>query len=140
MRKNEKITRQTLLTQLQAIHPADILGGIWTIRDFALNEFHAGADPNGKNEHTIFKEAAEQWAYGSSRGADFDSVLKDYTQLLTIFAAYLSGQGMIEAQSEITRIQLALADTATGQDSELNFVLAEAADGARRSPCPADHT
>jgi hypothetical protein len=117
MRQNEETTRQNLSNQLKAIHPANIIGGIWVIRQFALNEFHNGIDPGpGNNEHPIFKEAAEMWAYNYGHSADvedqeeyFLSLLTDYSKLLAAFATYLSAEGLTEAHTEITRIQSGLA-------------------------------
>lgn len=106
----ESITFKNLLATLKALHPADITGGIWAIRDFSLNTFHGGTDPNGKTENQIFKLAAEMWAYYSeSSPYAFPQLLKDYTELLAMFAAYLSTEGLSEAHAEITRIQSALA-------------------------------
>jgi hypothetical protein len=109
MRQDENITLRNLTTHLKAIHPANILGGIWLIRDFYMSQFHNGQDPNGKNEHPLFKEAAEDWAYYSeSTAATFPELLSDYAKLLDTFAAYLSINGLTEACAEIARIQLGL--------------------------------
>ena len=110
MRQKESITRNNLLAHLQAIHPADVLGGIFTIRDFALNEFHGGIDPRGKNEQPIFKEAAEQWAcYSQTPAESFPELLNDYARLLANFAAWLTENGLTAAHAQITRIQSGLA-------------------------------
>ena len=109
MRQKESVTRQTLSNHLKALHPADILGGIWIIRDFALNEFHAGNDPKGKQEHPLFKDAAEQWAFYSRSASDFDLLVTDYTQLLASFAAWLSENGLTQAHTHVVRIQSGLA-------------------------------
>jgi hypothetical protein len=116
MRQNEKTTRQNLVTNLKTIHPANIVGGLWLIRDFALNEFHGGTDPEEKNEHPIFRGAAAQWDLCSSNASAlgearrFHLILRDYTQLLATLAAYLSEHAMTAAQAEITRIQSALSE------------------------------
>jgi hypothetical protein len=109
MRQDQDVTRENLLAILKTLHTSDILGGIWAIRDYALNTFHGGKDPKGENENPIFKEAAEQFAYYEHSASEFDNMLADYTKLLEMFSAYLSTEGMIAEQAEITRIQSALA-------------------------------
>jgi len=109
MRQDQDVTRKNLLAILKTLHTSDILGGIWAIRDYALNTFHDGKDPKGENENPIFKEAAEQFAYYEHSASEFDNMLADYTKLLEMFSAYLSTEGMIAEQAEITRIQSALA-------------------------------
>jgi hypothetical protein len=110
MRQNETTTRKNLPTQLSTLHPSNIMGGVAIIRDFSINQFHGGTDPNGKAEHPIFTLAAEIAAYYSEPAPEaFPQLLKDYSELLTAFAAYLSTEGLSEASAQITRIQSALA-------------------------------
>lgn len=134
MRQNSEIVnRQNLLTELQATHSANILSGLWIIKAFTLEEFHGGIDPDGQNENPIFQSAAMLWAeiYNGPANVEdlndeFDSTLSRYTKLLTAFSAYLSDQKLTEEQTEVTRIQLALAaESAEGalvalRDSLLN--------------------
>jgi hypothetical protein len=117
MRQNsEVVTRQNLLTELQSTHPANLLSGTWIIQAFTLSEFHGGIDPDGQKENPIFASAAMLWAeiYGGHTANvedlndEFDSTLSRYTKLLTAFSAYLSEQGLTEAQKEVTRIQSGL--------------------------------
>ncbi|MBZ5494452.1 MAG: hypothetical protein LAO76_26305 [Acidobacteriia bacterium] len=117
MRQNSAVvTRQNLVTSLQATHPSNILAGLWLVKAFTESEFHGGTDPGEGQGHPLYETAAMLWAElysGSghdveSLNADFDSVLTRYTKVLTDFSAYLSTQRLIEAQTEVTRIQAGL--------------------------------
>lgn len=119
MRQNEeKTTRQNLTNQLKAIHPANILGGIYVIFDFSLDEFHGGIWPEPRDEHPIFHEAAGSWCFwqtyikGDSKETPigvFPRLSDDYSKLLSMLETYLAAEGLSEAHAEITRIQSGLA-------------------------------
>jgi hypothetical protein len=116
MRQNTAVvTRQNLLTELQATHPANILAGLWIVKAFTESELHGGTDPGEGQGHPLFESAAMLWAEAyagpsevESLNADFDSVLTRYTKVLTDFSAYLSEQNLTEAQTEVNRIQAGL--------------------------------